>query len=100
MWPFKKLDKVEEALKQLERDEEDRAWAAKKAIYGKYFNAPKFYELSNPWYNLKCWIPILVILSIYLWFAVPKFLQYMDKHEKMVNELRNNARSATNTHQL
>lgn len=65
------MDDIQKAFKQIEREEEDKAWNAKRAEYGKKFNAPKFYELERFWPNFWAifslgW-PIYLVLIIKYW---------------------------------
>ena len=45
------MDDLEKALKEIDKEQEDKAWNEKKRIYGDKFNAPKFYELEKFWPN-------------------------------------------------
>lgn len=69
---------LNKALKEVDKEAEDRAWAEKKKIYGDKFNAPKFYELSSFWPNFWAWFWIVLIwgpiLGIVYWKTYQQLL--------------------------
>lgn len=87
----RKKDDITKAIEQIEREEEDKAWKAKKAEYGDRFNAKKFYELSNPWYNLKEAIPLIIVIIIMLWICIPMVVKNIQAHELMLSQLHSHS---------
>ena len=63
MGVFKNND-IEKAIKQALKEEEDIAWAKKKAEYGKKFTSKKSYELERFWPNFWSWLPIIVTFIV------------------------------------
>ena len=57
---------LKEALKEIDKELEDKAWAEKKAIYGNKFNEKKFYELDAFWPNFWAWVSFLWIPALML----------------------------------
>ena len=59
---------LKKALKEIDKELEDKAWAEKKAVYGRHFNAPKFYELDAFWPNFWAWATFLIPTLLLSWF--------------------------------
>ena len=57
-------NELKKALKEVDKEIEDKAWAAKRAEYGPRFNAPKFYELERFWPNFFWWSVVVLFIFI------------------------------------
>jgi len=63
-----KQKSLKDAIRDVEKEIEDKAWSEKKAIYGNKFNAQKFYELSRFWPNF--WAVMWLLWPLWLILAL------------------------------
>ena len=75
MGVFKNND-IDKAIKQILKEEEDIAWAKKKAEYGKKFTSKKFYELERFWPNFWAWLPLVVVFIV---VTIAKYKNLMER---------------------
>lgn len=83
---FKKKSELDKALQEIEDEIENKAWLEKKRLYGDKFNAPKFQDMRKFWPNFFSLIPLIIMIGIILYFNVPRFIKFMEEHEKMLSE--------------
>lgn len=68
---------LKKAMKAWDKEQEDIAWAKKKAIYGRNFNEKKFYELEAFWPNFWAWMYLLPFLLLILAVIWKKYTSYL-----------------------
>ena len=80
-WLKKELEKVS-------REQEDEAWAKKRAEYGEKFDSKKFYELDRFWPNFWSWFPYLTMIAIAVYFLFPSFINEIKEADERAYQMK------------